>query len=199
MAILPAALGAPSSQELLSVERLRFEFEVPDGSQDSAIGGYIRAAVDWAAQILGGPILDETKTILAPAPQAVEAPVSLSLRFAHTLGSLRYWETTDKRGDAPSGLYAGSALRTSFGESEITIWPPRPAFCWPEMLAEAPVIAEVSAGLDMTAPNAETIVRAVILAAREFQFGVREIGMNSAAYRLLQPLAISVYSPTVEA
>ena len=199
MATLPPGLTGGSSQDLISVAGLRFEFEVPDGSQDEQLAGYIRAGAEWASNILGGPILDATKEITALAPATPEGPVWLRQRFVRSVVALRYWTPDGRRAAAPDAMIEGAVMQATLGETEVVIWPPGQDYRWPAMLEDAPVAVTLQCGLDMESDLNRTVIRrAIILAAREFQFGAREIADDSAAYRLLDPLRISIYTPSPE-
>ena len=169
----------------MSVNRLASELRlVLTVDATTRLGGTRQAAVDWVGQAIGYPLVDRSAWHPLALSGSLAARQVLCLdrpRGVLALEGAGTWpEDAPPVGD-PASLPAHPVLRFD------TLLPGRfyvhpPAEGWPR---EGRLGLKFRTGLDPDRPGAQAIVQAVILAAREFYDGHRDIPRGHAIWDLL--------------
>lgn len=177
---------AENATDILSVADARLQFRAPDNAEENAIiEQNIKSAVDHVQERTGIPLLNvtEAKEVF---PTNIESAIILPGRFVAEVTEIKYWQTTQKLREAPAGSVTVSDLGRLVIDKQWAILYP-PAAGWPERLPASPLLAEYVRKYDSDSDGFENVKTAVILVAREYYEGRREIAnpINLAVNRLI--------------
>ena len=164
---------ADSAIQVVSVAEAKRTLRVTDSDDDTLITACIEAGVSYVMRRANIPLIDRTVEIEATRPAKVADPVCLWQRFIKSVDSVVYFETDDAFRDAPGGSIASADLgRVELAPLGTVVYPP--ADGWPAIKSSSKLEFTVTAGFDID-ENSKALKQAVILAAREFYEGHREI------------------------
>ena len=180
---------AETAIEVVTLETMRRELRISadDQSQDARITEKIGEAVDFVSERTGLPLLDVTET-LYECPYGVDYSIlPLRVRDVLSITEIKYWETTQKLREDPTGEVEVDTLGRLFATCEdeslgFFVYPP--ADGWPTRLANSLFQVKVVRGLETIAPG---IKSAVILATRQLFEGFREVRPTNAMFTFMAP------------
>ena len=177
---------AENATDILSVADARLQFRAPDNAEENAIiEQNIKSAVDYVQERTGIPLINvtEAKEVF---PHEDTGTLLLEGRFIKEVTEIKYWEPTQELRENPSG----TVTLTDLGRLNIDSWCADqypPAAGWPERMAWSPLRVEFTQEFTHESRGYENIKTAVILVAREYYEGRREIAnpINLAVNRLI--------------
>ena len=165
---------ADSALQVVSVAEAKRTLRVADSDDDTLITACIEAGVSYVIKKSNIPLIDRTVELEATRPAKVSDPICLwTQRFIKSVDSAVYFAPDDAFRDAPGGSIASADLgRVELAPLGTVVYPP--ADGWPAIKSSSKFEFTVTAGFDID-ENSKALRQAVILAAREFYEGHREI------------------------
>ena len=189
---------AETALEVVSLNEFKAELRIggtTDASrtayaaQDAILQNHIEAAIALVSRETHLPLIDRQLTIRAVNANTSERPILLRARSIKSVTRIRYWTLTDSERSAPTG----EILASDLGRLEVVdavsdsckfLWPPESG--WPERFAFTDFLADAVVGVDLGVKTL-ALKQAVILAARHFYDGHREMRPTAAVNALIDP------------
>ena len=174
---------AANALDIVSLATMKTELriELAETSHDALLTGLIAASVSFVSRHLRVPLLDRTEGFRCSRPSYAATPIILPTTSVRTVSSIKYWTTGGSLREAPDGTVVVSTLGRQVEHGGYVIYPP--ADGWPVVLDNSHIEIVVTRGA--TTPPA--LRSAVVLCARDFYDGYREIRPNSAIYAIIRP------------
>lgn len=155
--------------------------------EDFTLNVQVAAAISFVERLTDRVFVNQTWSALAPIPSSQECFSARISSLITTSLNLIYWTPTDAVQDAATGSIDVSSTRVEYAQSVLVLFPPTTG--WPQANPSYPYLRlSGTRGTDEAALEAG-LKHAIILAAKEFYDGFRNITEQNAIYALAKPYA----------
>lgn len=196
-------------QIIISVPRVKDELRIPASvtGHDHLFVEQINETAAWVGNAISAPVLDQVHTdYLTPLPAGTpgmdglpweQTPIRFEMaRWIREIESITWWDSTGALRSPPNQtIRAGDMGRQEILDpgpfsNMMRAWPGIAGWPTDEMvLAGSRLQVNGIAGLDMAAPYAPIIRRAVVEGVRQLSGGYPALRFNSTFEKLLSPLS----------